>query len=314
MDEIENFDNENVVDEVLEKTKKYIPKIKTANKEKRKKLVNLPVFIIVTIFHIALLVLGILSVCDIKALWDETYQNRLGGIWFLVLFSSYLMFFFECAPFLIGKKIRKIMLTFSIIIYTGLQLIPILYLVNHQTIFHAIKKVGMWQVFDAFVFSLITLIGSYIATLMLYIVPLFSYDFDKMDEFKELDSGDSGIAKTILYFFLNILIGIYRLILLIPKLREKSLNTYFIVFLPLSIFLLPFAAETIAIILIMVVIIYIVSLIEGVFFNSVSYGSSSITVVDQYGNEITLYECGSSYKDDAGNYYSENADGTYSQD
>lgn len=312
MNDTQSFDEENKVDKVIETTKKYVPKIRKAPQEKRKSRVNLFTFIIITIFYISVLVLGILSVCDIKAIWDETYQNRLGGIWFIVLFSSYFMFFFGSAPFLKNKKIRKGFFVLFAVIFTALQLIPILYLVNNEAIFHAINKVGMWNVFDAFVFSLITIIGSYISTMLLYIIPWFSYNFDKIEEFKELDPGDSGIAKVILYFFLDILIGIYWLVLLIPKLREKNLNVYFLLFLPLSIFIQPFAAETIALILITVIIVFFISLIEGIFFNGSGGAYTTITVVDEAGHEIEIYDCGGYYKDDYGHFYNENSDGTFS--
>ena len=314
MDDTHSFDNEDSQVNLVDKAKKYIPKVKKRTDIRDKNVVNLPVFIIITILYIAVLVLGILSLFNVNVIWDAFFQNKIGGLWFVVLSASYLMFFFEVAPFNIKKKVRIALFVLSTISYSAIQVIPVMYLINNQAIFQSIKKIGMWNVFDAFVFSLITIGASYLSTMLIYVVPWFSYNFDRVEEYKELDFETGGIAKTILYFFLNILIAIYRFFLLVPKLRESSINTYFVVILPLSIILMPFGAETIAIILIVTLILFFVSLIEGVFFGGVSYGSSSITVVDQYGNEITLYECGSSYKDDAGNYYSENADGTYSQD
>ena len=316
-----DIDEKDVLDETEfsdEEKTKVLPIIKKHQGKETKKTVNLFTFCFITVLYVAILVCGILSLKGIAVLYDTEPLMQFSGRWFIALFVSYGIFFFAVSPFKLSLTLRKAGFALSTLAYAGMQLYPLLYVIEHKDVYKPIRNIGTLNFFNGDTLCYIIIACSFVFTLLIYLTSWLEFDFSKTDKMKFLSKDTiTGIIGFLHWFFVNLLVLIYRSGMILIKFKEKTLSWFLIIVLPISILFAPYLAEFFALVVILNVILWIAySFVSGLILNpSYSSDPNTITIINSMGCEVELTECSDGrYVDSYFNYYHDNGDGTVSED
>jgi len=307
--ELENKEN---IEKIYEKSSSE-GSIKAVSEEKVKEYkTDKNGFVIITVMYALLIILSIISFTGKKVLFDNEYLNKVAAGWLIAFSASYGLYVFLVSPFKINKKISIIGSIISIVAMLLLDIIPFA-LINKYDILKYTTEASMFNKFKDNTIMILTIFVSEIGISLCYLLSKVRINPNKKNKEKVEATNDKASNK-LLTLLINLFLCIFNLSLGLLRIKEKNVNLYAIIIVPLFSILCVVLAE----IMMFIFVIFVVGFIIMILLRTIEMGQSpeKIYKIDDLilTKDETTYINGTSYyryKDSNGEYWIQDLNDEY---
>ncbi|MBP5092068.1 MAG: hypothetical protein J6328_05890 [Bacilli bacterium] len=216
-----------------------------------------PVFIAVTVMYAALLILGVLGLFGIGVLWDYKALDIVSGGWLIAFTASYGLYLFLLSPFAFSDKVKKIGVLCSILGLVLLDILPIVLFFNHSAELSAGKS-GMFKLFGDNILFIAMMLVSEIGIVATVLLSQKRLDPSKVsNKAKAEEPASTSFGAQIAHILFLIVVGLFNSAMSLMRLKEKNVNIYVLVIVPLFSFLVAVLSE----IMIILFVVFLIGLI-----------------------------------------------------
>ena len=281
----------------------------TGEKNISTKKTNRVTFWIVTIIYAITLVLSIISLFDVKILWDNAEMNKVSAGWLIAFSASYGLYLFLLSPFDFKIRVKIIGSIASIVLMLVIDIFPIVLLIKYKDILSSINEGEMFGWFSSYVLLIITMIVSEIGIIALYLLSLARLNPEKIKNKKQVDTSYNEKARFwvfILKLLSTMIIAIFNSSLALMRLKEKHINIYSVFIVLLCSYLCVVLTEILLMLLVIFAIGLFIMIAASMYTPSTHYvyevydGGYTRTLT--YDSYVYSESC-DRYKDDLGNYW-----------
>ncbi len=280
----------------------------TGEKNIDTKKTNKVTFWIVTIIYAVTLVLSIISLFDVKILWDNAEMNKVTAGWLIAFSASYGLYLFLISPFDFKTRVKVIGSIASIVLMVLIDILPIILLIKNKEILSSINEGEMFGWFSSHTLLLISMIVSEIGIIALNLLSLIRLNPEKIKNRDQVDTSYKENEKLwvgILKFLISLIIAVFNSSLALMRLKEKHINIYSVFIVLLCSYLCCVLSEILLILLVIFVVGLFIMILSSLYVPSTHY---AYEVYDGANKRILTYDHydavrGDRYKDDLGYYW-----------